>query len=444
MGGDIGVESEEGKGSTFWVILPLAKQTGFPKTVEDRDIDIEDTRILVVDDNETNHRILAGMLDSWNCRHEDAFDAVSAMGKLRSAASQKTPFRVALLDMFMPETDGETLGRKIKEDPVLRDTHLVMMTSVGKRGDATRLEKTGFSAYLTKPIKQSLLHDCLATVMTQKPGELSARNRIVTRHTVAEDRKRRVRILLVEDNPVNQKVTLKLLEKMGYRVDAVDNGKEALTALETLPYTLVLMDVQMPEMDGIEATRQIRIAGRAVRNPKIPIVALTAHAPKEHRRQCLDAGMNDYLAKPVQPDELAKVISRWALNLSEVPEQPTSGKTVKQGTVFDPNALLERLGGDERVYDEVVALFLQDAPRQLRSLQETVSRGDVATARRQVHTLKGASGNVGATDLEKVLLKTERACEQGDVKEAARMLDRVNAEFEKLKQILGERKGELP
>jgi CheY-like chemotaxis protein len=318
-----------------------------------------------------------------------------------------------------------------------------MMTSVGKRGDATRLERTGFSAYLTKPIKQSLLHDCLATVMTQKPGEPSVRNRIVTRHTVAEDRKRRVRILLVEDNPVNQKVTLKLLDKMGYRVDAVDNGKEALAALETLPYTLVLMDVQMPEMDGLEATRQVRRASRAVQNPNVPIIALTAHATMEHRKQCLDAGMNDYLAKPVQPDELAKVISRWALKLPELPGERPSRKTVKQGAVFDPNALLERLGGDERVYDEVVALFLQDAPRQLHSLQETVSRGDMATARRQAHTLKGASGNVGATDLEKVLLKTERACEQGNVKEAAGMLDRVNAEFEKLKQILGGSEGEL-
>ena len=148
-------------------------------------------------------------------------------------------------------------------------------------------------------------------------------------------------------------------------------------------------------------------------------------------------------AKPVQPDELAKVISRWALKLPELPGERPSGKTVKQGAVFDPNPLLEQLGGDERVYDEVVALFLQDAPRQLRSLQETVSRGDMATARRQAHTLKGASGNVGATDLEKVLLKTERACEQGNVKEAAGMLDRVNAEFEKLKQILGGSEGEL-
>ena len=365
------------------------------------------------------------------------------MEKLHAAADKGYSFHIALLDMFMPGMDGETLGRRIKDDPILRDTLLVMMASVGKRGDAVRLERTGFAAYLTKPVKQSLLHECLLTVMNRKPDGTSLGNRIITRHTVAEGRKRRARILLAEDNIVNQKVTLKLLEKMGYRADVVANGLEALKALEAIPYTLVLMDVQMPEMDGIEATRQIRGAKSRIQNPEVPIIALTAHAMKEDRKRCLDAGMNDYLAKPVQPDELAKVISRWIPGNDGTPKVQTAAKIVKQGLGFDGAALLERLEGDEKIYEEVIALFLEDVPGQIRCLQEAVSGGDVAMAERQAHTLKGASGNVGAMGLQKVALEIEKACKEGNLKEAIKMLDMIKAEFEELKKTLGSQKGGL-
>jgi CheY-like chemotaxis protein len=199
----------------------------------------------------------------------------------------------------------------------------------------------------------------------------------------------------------------------------------------------------MPEMDGIEATRQIRGAKSRIQNPEVPIIALTAHAMKEDQKRCLDAGMNDYLAKPVQPDQLAEVISRWVPGNDGTPKVQTAAKVVKQGLDFDGAALLDRLDGDEKCYDEVIALFLQDVPRQIRSLQEAVSRGDITMAERQAHTLKGASGSVGAMGLQKVTLEIEKACKEGHLKEAGKMLDRIRAEFEELQQTLCSQKGGL-
>jgi len=269
------------------------------------------------------------------------------------------------------------------------------------------------------------------------------RNRIITRHTLAEDRKRKARILLAEDNIVNQKVTLKLLERMGYRADVVANGLEALKALETIPYTLVLMDVQMPEMDGIEATLQIRNGKWLIQNPDIPIIALTAHAMKRDREKFIEAGMNDYLAKPIEPDELAKSISRWAPANDGTPEIRTSKKSLKPEAGFDRTALLERLGGNKKLYQEVVTLFLQDVPGQISSLQEAINSGDVTKAQNQAHTLKGASGNVGAVGLQKVAFQIEKACKGGNLKDAVEMLEMINVEFGELKHIIAPQKGGL-
>ncbi|MFH1740673.1 MAG: PAS domain S-box protein, partial [bacterium] len=278
MGGEMSVESTIGKGSVFRFSAVFEKQPAGKETAVEIPGDIRDKRILVVDDNRTNRLVMEKQLLSWRCRHDEAPDGETALKKLREAAKERDPFDIAILDMQMPEMTGETLGRKIKEDPLLHDTLLVMMTSIGRRGDAARLAEIGFSAYLTKPVKQSEVYDCLVTVLGRKArrGDSPAKP-IVTRHAVVEDRKRRIRILLAEDNIVNQKVALKILEKHGYRADAVANGLEAIKALETMPYDLVLMDIQMPEMDGFEATRRIRDASSSVANHDIPIIALTAH-----------------------------------------------------------------------------------------------------------------------------------------------------------------------
>jgi len=328
MGGRIEVESEEGKGSTFWF------KALFEKQPEDRSAPqvfppyILRKRILVVDDNTTSREIVCAYLKSWNCRYSAASDANEALSLLKQAVEAKDAFHIVIIDQLMPSMNGEALGRAVKRTPALKDTTLlIMLTAQAQRGDAARVKKIGFAAYLTKPVKPSRLFDCLITVLsnTLYQKEDKRKSALVTRHTLSEAKKRRVRILLVEDNAVNQKLALRLLEKFGYRgADAVVNGKEAIEALERIPYDLVLMDVQMPEMDGFEATGIIRDPESKVCNHDVPVIAMTAHAMKGDRERCIEAGMDDYVTKPVEPQKFLDAIERQiqALAPDETEQRP--------------------------------------------------------------------------------------------------------------------------
>ncbi|MCD6364281.1 MAG: response regulator, partial [Planctomycetes bacterium] len=376
MGGRIGVESEEGVGSTFWFTAVLDKQpTGSRQAVELGDI--EGLRVLVVDDNATNRRILRAYLTAWGCRPVEAACADEAMQALRTAADEGDPLRIALLDSLMPGMDGRSLGKKIKADPQLRETILVMQTSAGRRGDVKRLREAGFAAYLVKPIKQSQLLDCLRTVTGKSASPRRGPSEaVVTRHSIAEDRGRRVRILLAEDNIINQKVALRVLDaKLGYRADAVANGMEVIESLSRRDYDLVLMDCQMPEMDGYEATRMIRDPGTPVRNHDIPIIAMTANAMKGDREKCLAAGMDDYVAKPLDPRILAEAIER---NLpQEANEQSPSvsqgdASQPDQSTIGSPESIRSEYADDPDLA-EILDEFVAGLPETLSAMREATA-----------------------------------------------------------------------
>ena len=317
MGGQISVKSEEGEGATFWFTAVMKKQSYAQQQPPIELGDIKNMRILIVDDNGTNRYIFRKYLESWHCRAEEAVTAEEAMNKLHEAVNSKDPFKIALIDFCMPELDGESLCMEIKADLQFKDLILVMLTSFGSRGDAEHFKELGFAAYLHKPIKQSLLLDCLRIVTGKSAGvEEDTTGQIVTQYSISEDRKQHVRILLAEDNAVNQKVALNILEKkLGYHADVVTNGKEAIESLERLDYDLVLMDGQMPEMDGYEATRIIRDESSAVRNHNIPIIAITANAMKGDRKKCLEAGMDDYVSKPIKAQNLADTVERYIQHL---------------------------------------------------------------------------------------------------------------------------------
>ena len=438
MGGAIGVESQEGHGSTFWFTARFLLQTAVPAPPPPL-AEIQGLRVLVVDDNETNRRVMRGLLENWGCRAETTDAAEPARQLLARGVADGDPFRVVILDMMMPGETGDRLGASIKCEPRFAASRLVMMTSIGRRGDAAKFEELGFSAYLTKPVKTSHLRAALRSIVgAEETGTLAPR--ILTRHTLREVERRKRRILLAEDNITNQKVAVKLLERQGHRVDAVANGLEALRALRERPYDLVLMDVQMPEMDGFEATKQVRRPGSGVRNPRIPIIAMTAHAMKGDRERCLEAGMDDYVSKPIQPEALAAAIARWegpepeesavedpALPAAQSPAarepQPYVPPAEEQAAPpFGRETLLTRLGGDEEVFDEIVQIYLEDLPGLLESMATSLQSGDTVTLRRNAHSLKGSSGTVGATHLQAAAFALEQAAARADVEECGRLL----------------------
>ncbi|MCG8617954.1 MAG: response regulator [Desulfobacterales bacterium] len=314
MGGHISVTSAPDKGSCFSFTTVFDKpdpEKVRPPLPREK---LDHRRILVVDDNDTNRMILREELSRWGCRFEEAPDGHTALDKLNTAAANGKNFDIAIIDMQMPGMDGATLGKTIRETPALNALQMIMLTSMGMRGDAKRFGDIGFAAYLNKPIKQRELYDCLSMVSPVSAESSQTARPLITRHAIAEHRASgtsAVKLLLAEDNHINKKVALGALRKMGLSADAVTNGEEVLEALADGDYDLVLMDCQMPKMDGYEATRRIRSGDSGIRNPDITIIAMTANAMKGDRAKCLDAGMNDYLAKPVKKKDLVAILEKW-------------------------------------------------------------------------------------------------------------------------------------
>jgi len=312
MGGKMVVESVEGQGSKFCFTSTLEKQLDSEEFELFVSRDVHNFDIIVVDDNATFRRVVKEQLHSMGCCADEAADGATALKMLKTREMQGDPYDIAIMDLIMPGMDGETLGRKIKEDPLLTNTILVLLTTKGIRGDAKHMEEIGFSAYLTKPLKRSQLSDCLSAItFPDLLKQSKSKKRIVTRHSLEEGKKHGIRVLVADDSSINQRIMLHLLDKLGYQADAVTNGKDVIEALETRSYNLVLMDIKMPGMNGIQTTQVIRRKSPKTANCDIPIVAVSADSAEDSREECLRAGMNDYIVKPVNAGELSKVVENW-------------------------------------------------------------------------------------------------------------------------------------
>jgi len=445
MGGEIGLVSEEGHGSEFWFTVRLEKQAERERTPVAL-AEIGGAHVLVVDDNATNREVLAAQLKAWGVRPDEATDGPSALLALARARDAGDPFAAAIVDMQMPDMDGAGLARAIKADDGLKHTRLVLMTSLGRRGDARQMEEIGFAAYLVKPARQSDLFDSLSAVLASAPASHAAQ-RIVTRHAVREMHRGAVRILLAEDNITNQQVALGILKKLGLRADAVADGSEAVRSLETIPYDLVLMDVQMPEMDGFEATRRIRDPGSAVLNHAVPIIAMTAHAMQGDRERCLDAGMDDYVTKPISHEALADALDRWlprddAVPPVHAPAGPGTAIPASAGhvepPVFDRAGMMARLMNDQVLARIVVDGFLADAPRLIEALRSCLGSGDAPGAIRGAHTIKGASATVGGEALRAVAAELEKATADGDFEAVTARLPDLESELDRLRAAMSD------
>jgi CheY-like chemotaxis protein/HPt (histidine-containing phosphotransfer) domain-containing protein len=392
MHGRLWVDSKPGRGSTFHftALFERRQHHSTSPAVSGRPA-LEGLRVLVVDDNETNRRILDDMLDAWHMKPTAVADSMAALAALRHVSPTGERFDVVIADGQMPDVDGFMLARRIKRDRRLHRTPIVMLTSAARPDDVVRCRRLGIDACLVKPVKQSDLLDALVTVFGV------ARRRKPRRQLRARPR-RALRILLAEDNLVNRTLVTTLLRKRGHTVTAVDNGRGAVEAIARSPrgFDLALLDVQMPEMSGLEATQAIRDREGAT-GRRLPIAALTAHAMQGDRERCIDAGMDAYLSKPIDVDDLIQTVERLGAErrpASAPARKPPS--TTSAAAVFDEQAALAFTGGDRRLLAEVIALFQSDSPSYFRRLALGLKRRDRDVLRMAAHGLKGALATVGS------------------------------------------------
>jgi len=456
MGGKLWVESVPNKGSTFQFTVPLQAVPGTPPPALDRpELQFTNLRLLIVDDNATNRRVLTLQTRKWGCVPRDARSGAEALEWLRAGEG----FDLAILDMQMPGMDGLMLASEIRKLPIGKTMPLVLLTSMGVHTDRPEFASAAFAGCLAKPIKPAQLRDTLSRV-------ISGAKTIVPVTLVASPKldaslasRLPLRILLCDDNLINQKVAVRLLQQMGYRAEVAANGLEALAALDRQPYDLVFMDVMMPEMGGLEAARQIRERQKqTVQFPNykssIIIVAMTARAMQGDREKCLAAGMDDYIAKPVRPEDLRAMVERWAAvaqqaeaakmatareEISEEATPPTLSNPAAapaQDAPVDMSRLLDFTDGDPDNMRELVTLYLTQTKEQLEQLGAAVKTERALDVRRLAHSCAGASATCGMQRLVTLLREIERQGFEGQLTNAAQLHHQANEEFERIHHFL--------
>ena len=446
MGGTILVESVPGKGSDFIFTVPFRTMTESDLRPSVARPDLKGLKVLVVDDNRTNREILERQLYAWGMQCRGAGGGDEALSHLRAGASESAPFDLAILDYNMPDIDGLQLAGVIKSDPSLSGVRLLLLSSVGIRGDGRKARETGISGYLTKPVRRDVLYESIESVMGVR--DPAKEGKIVTRFTAAEERRKiGGRILLVEDNLANQEVTLGMLSFLGCKADIAENGQKGLDAIAAREYDLVLMDCQMPVMDGYAATLALRAREKETGGKHLTVVALTANAMQGDSDSCLAAGMDDYLSKPFTIRKLGDIVSKWISvepkgSGGPVEAQAESAVSAKppispiDKTVIDGIRELEG-DGNHGFLERVINLFLPGASRLVEEVLSSAEKGDSDSLLRAVHTLKSSSANVGATRLSDICRNIEGKVRKGEpIAAGDPLLSNIEGEFRSVREAL--------
>lgn len=418
MGGQIGVESVEGEGSTFWFVIDLEKQPEKQESPIMYD-KVRDLSVLVVANKGVNNKALAQHLDSWGCRHDYVFDLKTALEKLQNATGTPSEFQLVLVD-YQKDIDFNSLtnlASEIRKNHLFKELPLVFMTLMSNRGDAVKIQEAGFNAYLTKPIKRQQLFDCIATVIGLKhKSDNGEKHKLITQHSLKEgtSKLKKGNILIVDDNIVNQKVATIILSKAGYKTDVTTDGYKAIKAIQEIEYDIVLMDCQMPVIDGYETTSRIRNLEGSAGN--VTIIAMTANVMEGDRQKCIDAGMNDYITKPIKPEKLYSVIEKWIKTKPqtgnneidlEIEPEITKDKTISNKEVFDKTKALDRIGGDLEFLIELTEQFFKVYPTLMSDIQKAIDLRDCKAIHSSAHALKGTVGEFFANQSFEIALKIE-------------------------------------
>jgi len=436
MGGQIWVESQIGQGSQFhFTIAVEAVETRITNaTVVTQPEILHGVKVLVVDDNRTNRRILDGLLRHWKMRPTTVEDGEQALDKAIAARDDGEPFELILTDMHMPRMDGFDLIEHIRNMPGLVASSIMMLTSGGQRGDAQRCEELGVAAHLLKPVRQSELRDALIRVVKTKYPEQNADQPANGSSVERRAASRSLQILLAEDNSVNQLLAMRLLEKRGHKVKVTSNGREALEALEANNYDLVFMDVQMPEMDGIEATLALREKEKLTGLHQ-PVIALTALVIKGDRERCIAAGMDGYISKPIRQHELDDVLDGYMANLNDI--RPSAADIAPlDANLLNEEELMDRIGGDLEFLSELTNVYRNEYPIQLAAAREAIANRDANRLVRAGHALRGALANLAATNSAAAAGRIEQMGEEADFSTASSALNALESELESVLTLL--------
>ncbi|WP_375501081.1 response regulator [uncultured Nostoc sp.] len=467
MGGEIGVESRLGKGSKFWFEVTFTKQIHSISSESERGL-LTNRRLLVVDDNTTNRKIIYHQATRWGMIVDQAASAASALKAIQEAAKQKILYDIAVIDMQMPEIDGMTLGEQIKANSAIASLPLIMLTSTNQRDEIQRALKIGFAGYLVKPVKPSRLLDIIISIlgrqMEQEESEFRSQNsgvRIQELEFRSQELKvknyenksnyyshgpnfPKLRILLAEDNLVNQKVALRQLQSLGYSADVAGNGKEALQLLEKIPYDLILMDCQMPVLDGLETTKEIHRWPKSsfVSGRRPVVIAMTANAMKEDQQMCLDAGMDDYLSKPVIKEKLAAALERWGGAIfrekeTDVLEQTVSTIDVDSFELPIDWKRLHQLSENNSEFElELLQLFVEDVQPHLEVIKIAIADHDFEQLALLTHQIKGSSANIGAITMHLAAEKLEQLAKKQERRGTTNLVSELEEFVKRIQEFL--------